>query len=820
MALTLEQQRRLQEVIKEKAAQKPTAAPSSLTPDQQARLDAIVKERTPAAEVKKEGILARAAGTINRGVEGFGKLPVIKQLGQATGAALAGPSALIGGAVGAVGTPIANIAQGKPVFQGLGAGIIKSAKDTGKFAYDIGSQAPTVAAMGTLGRVPNLLLGAAQGYEGVKQTREALKSGDRVAATEAGITTGLGILGTALGLKAKGNILSREFTAPIKAKVKGTTVPEMRLKEAETVIRDVLQPTKATAKQEAKGLLQEARQERHGMSVEPRQPVERTAAQRGIIPGHVNEGGSIKFDTVDNVKQWDELVESTEDILQTVLARDPNPKFSLSKIKQQALDEIDAMKDTLEIERDAMKAEVIRHFDPEIAKRGDFVNGGDLNQIKRGFAKLGDYKNLSPLEKHMRKTAEIIRKDIELGYKNNADVHAVNRVLGDYIEARTAFQNLHNTVIKGGNLGRRLAGLAGAAASSGIPVIGNIPIIREIVGFGLGSALNDYSISPARRTAGAMRNLAEANYKAPQAGILKKAQEQSQAAALRQSQIPRLEAPKPNRVRDYEHPKQGKSQILSQEEAVLRLQEMGVDPYQRLPRVHLGDMSKFEAKLRESKRNLLLPAPGQGTKITDYPIEFSRNIPDTTPSPLYEFPPSPQPKTAEQIRLETFREQAKNLPPMTRLQETAPRSTEGIQVMPRMMDDVRISRPVNLLEPKVDTVSEQMKLAATQSQKKQIFEQYKKAVLESMTFPEKQMETAYERFRKYADRSSIFLDPQVDAATLKSKKGKLVHDAVIENAASGGVGGSNDEILELFRERYVREKKLRTGEIPNNFIPF
>lgn len=70
-----------------------------------------------------------------------------KNVGVITGAV----GSAIGGAVGAIGTPIANIAQGKPVLQDLGKNIMQTAKETGQAATMMGEEGTREAPLAFIG---------------------------------------------------------------------------------------------------------------------------------------------------------------------------------------------------------------------------------------------------------------------------------------------------------------------------------------------------------------------------------------------------------------------------------------------------------------------------------------------------------------------------------------------------------------------------------------------------------------------------------------------------------------------------------------------
>jgi len=547
-------------------------ANSSLSSSDRARMDSImgVNHDQPVQQNQPSGLFGSLAGLVNKGVQGFANLPGVKQVGEVTGAAMAIPAAIIGGTAAAIGTPIANIAKGKPVFQDFGQNIKQNAIDTGKFGYSLGEQVPTLGVMQTLGRVPNTIIGASQTYQGVKDVKEALARGDKAAAVEAGINVGIGAAGTLLGAREGGNFLNENVTNPIKAKIKGTTVPEMTLANAEKEMRDVLQPNKSTVKRETKGILNQSRQERAGIPMSnPPQPVERTLVQEGVIPSTKTEAGTVKFDTRDQVIQMDQRVNQANDILEKGLQQaDPNPKFSLSQLRDQAVSSVDNLKNISATERKAMKAEVSQHFNDEIASRGDMVNGADLNQVKRGMTSTGDYKNLSPGQKHIRAAASILQKAIEKGYEGIFDVGAVNRIIGDYIGARDTLLNLDGVVLKGGGLGRRLAAMTGAIAGR---ALSKIPVIGELVGYKVGEILNDSALSPDRRLSGKYNVLDRSGYVAPQEGTLSKAQNDALTAEEMRRNRKLLPAPKEPIVLPYKDT----SGALSQAEAVQNLRNKG-----------------------------------------------------------------------------------------------------------------------------------------------------------------------------------------------------------------------------------------------------
>jgi hypothetical protein len=633
MALTPEQRARL-EALSQMNAQKiqqtpPQAVPSGISPERRARLEALsgstAKIPTPPVQQapQTQGLISRGASLINRGVEGFANLPVVKQLGQLSGAALGVPSAIIGGTVAAIGTPIANVAQGKPVFQDYGKNIKENALKTGKFGYDLGSQAPTLGAMQTIGRIPNLVIGASQTIEGVNQTREAIKAGDTAGAVQSGITTGIGVAGTILGARQKGLILDDAFVKGTKSRIKGVPAPEMEIQKYEKIMQDVLQPGKAQVKQETRGILARARKERAGASVVPQKTTARVLVEEGVVPSVVDEGGTSRFRTAEQVVDMDNRVAYANDKLEEALARNQNPQFDLVAKKKSEIKAIGKIKNIPAAELDAMEAEVGRYFDAEIARKGRFVTGEQYNQVKRSFASAGDYKNLSPGQRHMRQVSESIGQEIARKYADEFDVNGVNKVIGNYIRARNELQALDGAMVKGGGLTRRLAQMGGAIAAG---PLSNIPLVDNIIGGYLAGKAQQYAVSPARRLSG-LRN---APIESPAVSTLDKAEAGSIAAASRQASLPRLPAPRtplPDALSQYIPSRSG---LMSQEQARQPLKGTLLDPSRmaiplrgagevQLTQKEIARQTAMEAKmLKQQLDEFRFPEEGMEASYKDF----------------------------------------------------------------------------------------------------------------------------------------------------------------------------------------------------------
>lgn len=557
MPLTIQERQRLEQIMRDRQSAPAPAEnqASALSPQEKARLEALIASRRSAVSEdapvpeKKEGLLMKSARAVQAVPSAILNIPGVKQITEASSYPFVQASKGIGQIVGAVGTPIANLLKGKSLTEGLAKNVKQSGEDTARFSRDLTAQTPVIAAQQTLGKIPNLILGGSQVVTGAGDVVKGIREGDKEKALTGGIEAGLGVLGL-LGIRGqKGAVLDKRVSEPVvsrsKALMTGKPVAQVRqeamrqaITKSEPILRDVLQITPPQSKKIQRGLLQEARQKRAGIEVEPRKPVERTMLEEGLLPETQTRNGRLELDTDKSVLGFDELINAHEDKLEQILSTDKNPVFDLGAMKAKSLQDVEKIQNISATERISMRAEVAKYFDDEIAERGRFIDALNANQVKRGFTNAGDYKNLSPGQKHMRQSAGIVRKAIEDYFGNKIPIKDINRILGDFIEARNFLQSKQGTVVKGGLLGKRLASIAGSVAGR---TLSSVPVLGEFLGYQVGGMLNDYAISPDRKLGNILQKTE--GFIPPSETTMRKAEAGARDMASSLQSMPRLVAP-------------------------------------------------------------------------------------------------------------------------------------------------------------------------------------------------------------------------------------------------------------------------------------
>jgi len=189
-------------IAQHKSAQTVTpTVPTGISPERKVQLDAIIAQHktktTPQAPVQPKSFWEQGADLVNKGFGAIGDVVNATGASKLVGGVIGTGGALIGGTVGAIGTPISNAIQGKPLFTNIKENIAKTASETAKFGYDIGKAGTEAAPLGAVGRIPGAVLGVTQGYQGVKNIGEAIKENDPVK----GFQGATEIVGAGLGLK-------------------------------------------------------------------------------------------------------------------------------------------------------------------------------------------------------------------------------------------------------------------------------------------------------------------------------------------------------------------------------------------------------------------------------------------------------------------------------------------------------------------------------------------------------------------------------------------------------------------------------------------
>jgi len=183
--------------------------------------------------VKKEPSLAsKMSSGFNEIYHNYSQAPVIKQAGQAVGAAVAVPGAVIGGLTGfwgQTGIQTFNLFRGKEFdWRKIVDSTVETAKETSKFGYETGTEAVPMASLGLFGKGVHTAFGASMLYEGgkeymngIKMMEEAKTEGERNEGLERSFTGLITAVPGALGMvHATGQTFGNIKTGSIKGKAK------------------------------------------------------------------------------------------------------------------------------------------------------------------------------------------------------------------------------------------------------------------------------------------------------------------------------------------------------------------------------------------------------------------------------------------------------------------------------------------------------------------------------------------------------------------------------------------------------------------------
>lgn len=199
---------------------------------------------------KQKGLLGGTAENINAAYEGYKELPGIKFARKVGGEVVGTAGKVVGGVVGGLGQLGYNAVTGKPLTEGVVKEAQKSAEDTGKFGYNIGSEGTAAAPLGIAGKIPNALMAGSQIYEGATGLEEAKTPEDYV---NAGLQLGVGLVGAKGAKTGKGKFFNPEVTEPLNAKISQTKnyvvekVPQSKymVKPVESIVKPGIEKTKA-----------------------------------------------------------------------------------------------------------------------------------------------------------------------------------------------------------------------------------------------------------------------------------------------------------------------------------------------------------------------------------------------------------------------------------------------------------------------------------------------------------------------------------------------------------------------------------------------
>lgn len=442
-------------------------------------------------EPSDEGFLDQASGAVNSAYEAFGTLPGVKQFSQTVG----GAAQMAGMGVAATLSPLmmlTNMALGRNAMDNVKETIL----DTGGFGKETG-EAAGVAALVPGGRVVQGALGAAQMYQGAKDSYQGIKEGDAEKALTGGIE-----LGTALwGLKgAKGKTkVPGELPPPKQGLVFSSPIKEMPGKLANTAMsmapKSVRAPIEQAIQSRATSALANANRELLNMTPTQAQgeakwhkDTPQFLADEGVVAGF-NDGN--KFNGDHAIETLKPKYQAEAEAFKGLLAEEPR-YFSLTEWGKNILNEINTPEfkarggDAASARKYIVKE--VKALGQEFADQG-FVSDGDLllpsvafDTIKTGrwdksFGNKGLVNKDSIVKSADFTMGKVAQTMIETAYKDNVDISAGNKRLGQFASAIDLITSRNEKTVSGGKyfkpmMSRLIGAVIGGAGGNPITALG------------------------------------------------------------------------------------------------------------------------------------------------------------------------------------------------------------------------------------------------------------------------------------------------------------------------------------------------------------
>lgn len=492
-------------------------------------IDAI---KPTADQAQQKGFFGKTAGIINKGVGALSTAVDYTGAPMAVGAATGAVGGLIGGAVGAVGTPIVNAIQGKPLLQDLGKNIKETASSTTKFGYEIGHSGTETAPLGAIGklgkagRVANLAIAYGQGYQGANDVITGIKEGNPELALQGGTQLAASVLGVYSGAKGLPQSIKNMKTEGWKSIfLDPDVVPE--IKKLQTHLQE-----KALQKIDIKRT--QAANEMWRLT----QPEIKRELQNGknIIQDLKNSGvtSDIEKDAsgvfrLSNERAISDLIPNRDaafDTMQDALKENPR-FFNYAKFQDQAIKEfksknirMDAVTKTEAVNqiKKQVAAEIIQNAEdnlgfswkgrnaaqkiknapPEELAKAQIIDAVNFNNNKSGFWEMSKFSKdpmtRTPQQRVAVTMGRTIAKMIEDAYEGYADIKQLNKTIGTYSDLIHFLQASEGRSIPKGSALRGFTkkatgALVGAIAGNALPVPGLGPVIGAAIGENIASRM-------------------------------------------------------------------------------------------------------------------------------------------------------------------------------------------------------------------------------------------------------------------------------------------------------------------------------------------
>jgi len=296
----------------------------------------------------------------------------------------------------------------------------------------------------------------------------------------------------------------------------------------------------------------------------------RTIVQNGV-PIETNKDGG--FSTTAAREAMRSRINTADELLEDVLAENPQKRNSLEALKTAALTRIEnSPVFGLVDEQDAAKLEVSRLLDKEIAKYGDMVDDATLQRIKRGLNSIG-YDQSRPVKNKeaIRMTSNLFKTTIEDNNKGVANVEAINQSIGELLDADRILIEMEGRLPRGGGrLTKQLNQVIGSVVGAPFGPMGSI------VSGKIAQKLGDLQNDPFLRSSLERQGVDLSKYLSPQEARVRSAAEDLMSAKFRKSVVPRLPAGSGVTEGNTIIPQtRDTSGVVSQEEAVKNLRAQG-----------------------------------------------------------------------------------------------------------------------------------------------------------------------------------------------------------------------------------------------------
>lgn len=206
-----------------------------------------------------------------------------------------------------------------------------------------------------------------------------------------------------------------------------------------------------------------------------------------------------KLDTTKAREQLEEKINPIEDELQESLAAAPQRQFSIRELAEEAKKQARERFDN-DLEYEEAVKEIDKNAEATIRQQGEYINGSQLNKLKRVMWKKG-YNATAPNAHEVARVIGNVAKDaIETAY-TEADIKGLNAKLGEYATLDHLLKNAQGRVINKGKVGKYVAQILGGVIGSTVPVAGTLG------GWWAGGKINDYFTSPERITGNIARKV-------------------------------------------------------------------------------------------------------------------------------------------------------------------------------------------------------------------------------------------------------------------------------------------------------------------------